>query len=382
LRKRRSTVRQPVMAADPRRSVVKFIVMLALVGAGVVAMIFFGFPLIEDLVRGVDPSLRYQPQVEAEYVEDEVEEADATLVPTEVYLSDFKIKNEPYIYDNKMVFTSQRDRTGAFQLDTAVLYDMETETSEVLEGIEKKYDNLLSPVMSDNIIILLDSRAAGGGRIIGYDLDTDEQFLVKEYAYAMPKLSVAGDLLCFMQWAGDAAQRLYLYDITTREEATIKLFETEIGNSAADISMDDMVWSEYGSDGSGTFKRIVFEGDTSRYENYEFGNKVFEPKTNGKDVIFATERDIVSGSLMLSTNGGSPVKIAENVINYDLGNGYIAYTKEDKVYVHYTNAQDAIVMTSDIAQNILASVSGNVFCYYDITDIDLLDEVVLYAYAS
>lgn len=375
-------MRQPVMAADPRKAMVRLVVAIALVAVGVVLMILFGFPLIEDLVKGVDPSLRYQPQVEAEFVEDEEEYENVTLTPNEVYISEFKIKNEPYIYNNKMVFTSQQDRTGAFQLDVLVMYDMEEGTSEVIEGVEKKYDNLLSPVMSGNMIILIDSRAAGGGRIIGYDLEKEEQFLVKEYAYALPRLSVAGDLLCFMQWAGDSVQRLYLYDIKTREAATVKLFDTEIGNSTADISLYDMVWSEYGDDGSGTLKRIVFDGDTSRYEHYEFGDRVYEPRTNGKDIIFATEKDIVSGSLMLSTNGGQPVKIAENVINYDLGNDYIVYTKDDKVHIQYTNAQDAVVLTSDIAQNVLASANGNVFCYYDITDIELLDEVVLYVYAS
>lgn len=382
--RRRGTLRRPVaMKPSPgHTSLIKFILVIALAGVGVVLMILFGFPLIEDLVNGVDPSLRYKKQVEADFVEAPEDVGEVLLAPQEVFLSEYKIKNEPYIDGEKMVFTTQHERSGSFQLDAVVLYDLVTGEDEVLD-IEKKYTSLMNPVMSGGTIILVDSNVLGGGRIIGYDTYTGEQFLVKEYAYAIPRLSLEGDYLVFMQWAGESTQRLYMYNIRTHEPVTIKLFETEIGNSSADVSEDDIVWAEYDENGNGVLKRLsLSEEGASKYENYDFGNKVFEPRTNGKDIIFATEKDIISGSLMLSTNGGQPVKIADNVINYELGDGFFAYTKDNKVHVQYTNAQDSITLTSDIANNVLASVNGNALCYYDITDIELLDEVVLYAFAS
>jgi hypothetical protein len=107
----------------------------------------------------------------------------------------------------------------------------------------------------------------GGGRIVGYDLINNEQFLIKEYGYAIPSISLDGDLLTFMQWAGDELQRLYVYNVRTREAVTVKLFDTGVGNSAADVSGSDIVWSEYseGQSGgvSGTLKRISLADWTS-----------------------------------------------------------------------------------------------------------------------
>ena len=130
---------------------------------------------------------------------------------------------------------------------------------------------------------------------------------------------------------------------------------------------------------SGIFKRIVLDNGSSRYEHYDFGNNVFEPKTNGRDIVFATEKRISSGDLMLSAGGGTPVKIAENVLNYDLGDTFVAYTKDEKIYICFTNQQKTLILTSEISKNLLVSANGGGITFYDITDGVLADEVVMYA---
>lgn len=383
---RRSTVRQPVATSRVRlwhtTELLKLIIIIAAIAGGVLAMILFGFPLIEDLIKGVDPGLRYQKKVESDFVVQQEVETGKTLQPVEMYIKEYKIKNDPYIDGTRIVFTTQHEKSDHFQMDGVVLYDTQSETYELL-GITKAYDNLLSPVMSGDMIVLIDSRVDGGGRIIAYDIAKKEQFTIKEFAYAMPELSLSGNKLAFMQWAGETTQRLYVYDVSTREAATVKLFDTARGNSPADISQNDLVWAEYDAAGNGQLKRIEFVDGVAKYANYEnFGNNVFEPRTNGEDIVFATQRDIVSGSLMLSIKGAEPMKIAEGVLSYDIGDGYVVYTKDNKIHVVYTNAQETTVLTSDIAEQMLACANGKAFCYYDITDMNLLDEVVWYAYAA
>ncbi len=385
--RRKGTVRRPVAGANIRFSnawpVIKLIIVIACVSVGVLVMILHGFPLIEDLIKGVDPSLRYQPKVEKEFSLKTGKSQPEKYEIKEMYISDIKTKNDPYIAGEKIIFTTRTDTEGVFRLDSVGIYDAATEAVTMLPNVEKKYDNLLNPLLSGNIAVWVDSMIDGGGRIVGYDLTTNQQFVIKEYGYAIPALSLDGDLLTFMQWAGDALQRFYVYNVRTREAVTVKLYETEIGNSATDVSASDIVWSEYKQESSGrvsgTLKRIVLEDGTSRYEHYNFGDNVFEPKTNGKDIVYATDKNITGGDLMLSVGGGQPVKIAENVLNYDLGDTFVAYTKDDKIHVCFTNQQKTLVLTSDIAKNLLVSTNGNGITFYDITDGVLVDEVVMYA---
>ena len=73
----------------------RIILLIAGIAAGVLAIIFFGFPLVEDLIKGVDPSLRYQPKVEASFsLEDE--DAPKAIKSEEMYFDiKYQLKNAP-----------------------------------------------------------------------------------------------------------------------------------------------------------------------------------------------------------------------------------------------------------------------------------------------
>ncbi len=395
-----TTVRRPMGLSRIKRSdmwlKLRIGILITAVSAGVLAVILFGFPLIEDLIKGVDPSLRYQPKVESNFIEQEQAPEKEEIKVNEIYFggddkigSKILLKNEPYLDNKRIIFTTELVKSEVTKLDSVVLYDTQTETQTVLPNVEKKYDNLLSPMLSGNIAVWIDSLegAGGGGRIVGYDLDTNEQFEIKEYAYAMPKLSIAGDYLAFMQRAGEKTQRLYVYNIKTREAATVKLFEDTAGNSDADISLNDMVWAEKIVKKDGTaesiLKRIVFENGVGKYDNYDFGKEVYHPKTNGRDIVFSTSENGLEGSLMLSVGGNAPAKIAEGALNYDIGNNYVVYTKDDAIVLCYTDMQRTDKITGDITKNLLASANGNAICFYDITDKkDVLNEIVKYAFVN
>ncbi len=384
-----TTVRQPMMLSRIKRSNFwarfRIILLVAGIAAGILAVIFFGFPLVEDLIKGVDPSLRYQPKVEASFTHEE-ESVPQSIESAELYFDKkYQLKNEPYIDGDQIIFTTQAQKGVSQNLDGVVVYNTQTGEERLLENTEKKYDNFICPVLSGNIAVFLDSMEAGGGRILGYDLETGEQFLIKEYAYAPPHLSMSGDLLAFMQWAGEETQRLYVYNVQTREPATVKLYEAAAGNSDVDISDSDMVWAEKDGKGNSVLKRVVFRSDgTSEFENYNFGNAVYGPKTNGRQIVYKTEENSISGTLMISTEGGEPTKLAEGVFDYEIGDNFVAYSKDGQIYVAYTNAADTVQLTNEITRNLLASANGNGVCYYDITDKStenaVLDEVVQYAY--
>ncbi len=378
-------VRRNIDSAHLRRytivRVVRLVAVIAAIAVGVWAAVTFGVPLVEDLINKVDPSERYRPKVQTNFSKVEIaKEEPEELIPKEIYLNEYKVKNDPFIDKERIIFTSRIENSNVFALDGVVLFDTTSEMASVLPNVEKKYDNLLSPVLSGNYAVWIDSKVGGGGRIVGYDILAQEQFLIKEFAYALPTLSIAGTKLAFMQWAGDALQRLYVYDLQTRQAVTARVYETKTGNGDVDISESDMVWGETTSDGRSILKRIAFEGNQSRFANYEFDMEVYAPKTNGRDLVFSTARNPQNGDLMLSGEGGTPIKITDGVTNYDIGDNFVAYTKDDKVSVVYTDSPTTETLTSDVAKNLLNCANGSGICYYDITDTAVSDEVVWYAY--
>ncbi len=337
----------------------------------------------------MDPSLRYQPKIEAKFEEEEAIKP-AAIESQEIYTDkEYRLKNEPYIDGDNIIFTTQEQRNSLGAMDGVAIFNTKTGETRLLEHVEKKYDQLVTPVLSGSIAVYIDSLKGGGGRILGYDLEKDEQFLIKEFAYAQPQLALSGDRLAFMQWAGETTQRIYVYDVKTREAATVRLYEDEsVRCSDVDISDNDLVWAEKDAKGNSVLKRVIFlEDGTSKYESYDLGNAVYRPKTNGKSIVFSTEEYSKAAPLMISTGGAAPTKLADGVFDYGIGDHFAAYTKNEQVYVAYTNSPETEQVTNEVTKNLLASVNQNGVCYYDTTDkevkkekISIVDDVVKYAY--
>jgi hypothetical protein len=99
--RRRGSVRRPVAVGNIRFSnawpFIKLIIVVACVSVGVLMMILYGFPLIEDLIKGVDPSLRYQPKVEKEFSLNSSKNKQEEYEVKEMYISDIKTKTIPIL---------------------------------------------------------------------------------------------------------------------------------------------------------------------------------------------------------------------------------------------------------------------------------------------
>ncbi len=61
-------------------------------------------------------------------------------------------------------------------------------------------------------------------------------------------------------------------------------------------------------------------------------------------------KDTASCTLMMSTEGGEPTKLAEGVFDYDIGDNFVAYSKGGQVYVAYTNATDTVQLTNEVTR--------------------------------
>ena len=84
---------------------------------------------------------------------------------------------------------------------------------------------------------------------------------------------------------------------------------------------------------------------------------------------------------MLSMGGGNAgADCAEpGAIMYDIGDDYVVYMKDQKIYVYgMDSSMQTKELTSEATRGILASVNGNKVCFYDTTDEAGAIEIVRY----
>ena len=59
--------------------------------------------------------------------------------------------------------------------------------------------------------------------------------------------------------------------------------------------------------------------------------------------------------------------ISKDVVNFDMGSGFIAYTKDDGVYAYRFRDNTNYKLNSDISRAYLCSAEGNMVCFMDVT---------------
>ena len=292
--------------------------------------------------------------------------------------------NDPYIYGDEIVFSTGEADQLSPEIKTIAVYNMTTgETTEIPE-ITKQNNSLFEPKINENYIVYLDCKSEYGGAVCGYDRNTKEIFIMRDYLYGKPKVSLVGDYALWMQQTGNATDKLYLYCLPTRETTVIEVFvNTPFSISAPYMSDEAIIYVQPdgeslildGSSASMTAQICIIplkeNGDNERVLFYP-DTDVYDPVISGDYVLFLDSNRDDQSRLMLCEKQGdtysAPVAIAQGVLNYRLGDGFVAYTQEDAVYVYYFGDQSSGRVSSDTTRALLSSVNEKEIIWYDITD--------------
>jgi len=306
--------------------------------------------------------------------------------------------NDPYVFGNEAVFsTGQADQTSP-AVDTIALYDLTTKQTTYIDGIKKKYATLFEPKMNEKYIVYLDCKDEYGGAVCCYDRKTNESFVMREYVYGKPKVSLSGDYALWLQQTNKGSNtlgtdRLYLYHLPTRETVEIEIFSNTIFSYSSPYMSDSAIVYAQASgesqvlDGSSASTDaeicvipLVQGGDAQR-TLFVPGVNVNDPKISDDSIVFV-DSYADSNKLYVCTKQGdtysAPAVIAENIINFDVGSGYAVYTKDEAVYIYYFADQSTGRLTSESSRALLASACGKNVAWYDITDLSGAN-VVFYA---
>ena len=111
---------------------------------------------------------------------------------------------------------------------------------------------------------------------------------------------------------------------------------------------------------------------------YDWGRYVYSPKKDGNYIAFLSSATGATDNIYLSEKGDTPTLLVEDVVNYDMGDGFLAYTKGGSVYVYVFDNGKTYRLNTQISKGLLADVNGKEVCWYDVTDTKDVD-VVKYA---
>ena len=282
--------------------------------------------------------------------------------------------NYPYAFGNEIIYSSRRNGKGGFK--RLIIYTID-KASEKEYTVSVKYNNINGLVMNSDYIAFLDSSETGGGRICVVDRSTGEQKSVKDYAYAMPKLVLVGNKLVFMQQAGTSTDRLYIYDMDTGESVCAKVFEGTVGlNGGVSADGNSIMYSVlyYEDD---VLKSHITEIDlsTGTETSYDSERYAYAPQKNNGRIVFLSSASGGPDDLYISENGETPYLLESDVTNMQVGEGFVAYTKDDVIYAYVFQTGRRYKLSKDISKGLLQMVNGSIVLWYDVTsylDVDAI----------
>ncbi len=292
--------------------------------------------------------------------------------------------NDPYIYGQEAVFSTGQTGEATPDINKIAIYNLDTQETAEVAGITKKYATLFEPKMNDKYIVYLDCKDEYGGAVCGFDRATGESFVMREYAYGKPKVSVSGEYALWLQQTSKGTDRLILYHLPTRETEEIEIFvNTPFALSSPYMSDSAIVYAQpkqessllVGSSNTTEAEICVIplvQGGDQQRTLFLPGVSVLDPKISGDNIVFVdTYAD--ANKLYLCTKQGdtysAPVVLAENVVNYDVGDGYVVYTKDEAVFIYYFADQSSGRLTAESKRVLLSSACGKNVAWYDITDL-------------
>lgn len=326
-------------------------------------------------------------------------EATATPVPTPKAKADMsegaeelaienKSVNDPYVYGREVVFSTGDAAQVSPALDTISIYNLDTKTAEKVAEITLKNTSLFEPRINDKFIVYLDCKSEFGGAVCGYDRETKEAFVMREYLFGKPKVTLSGEYALWLQQTNKGTDKLYLYHLPTKETVVIEELvnpdSVRFSTSAAYMSDDAIVFVEP-KDETKVLERSsaseeaeirvipLKEGGDQQSILFLPGTYAYDPMIDGDYLVFLNGPRDDASALMLSTRTGdtfsAPVVLAESVLNYAVGDGFVAYTKDDAVWIYYFADGSTGRLSGESTRALLSSANGKDVVWYDITDI-------------
>lgn len=282
---------------------------------------------------------------------------------------DYKWFGDPYFYDGKMLFTGGELVDGNALMHALLRFDPVTRTAEKLP-LQPQNAHFLYPKCNDTWLVYLDAKLDGGGAVMAVDLTKQPlaPVKVKDVYTGIPEVMLDGSYIAWIDRTGTRMDKLFVCDLTTMESTTLAMFSnSSYGQSLPSLRDGLLLWADTdsGSGETSTVRSIRINASTS--ESYSPGTYVHDPQGDGHYTVWLDDHHAEGTKLYYCINGGTAQMIAGNVVQCGLGDGFVAYSKEDAIYAFVFDNKQTYRITSTNEVAMFLGVSENYVTWMDVT---------------
>lgn len=293
---------------------------------------------------------------------------------------------KPYCYGNKIICSAGKLVNGKSLMVSLLEYDIASETVKKLD-IESKNGQLLNPVFNDSWLIYLDGNTSnGGGDICVIDLKSGSMTptVIKTVYVCQPEFKLDGDYFTWLERTGTSKDKIFVCHIPSGETTVIRSFtQSGYGTSMPFIHNGKIIWADDDN--------IAHEGgrisSALKYVNISDGEIVdllpdayiHDPECNSNYYAWLDSAHAENASLYVYNGYDAPVVIDTGVVEFGVSDDYIAYGKNDAVWVYLFSDGSIYRITPEREAAQFLGVSGGYIMWMDVTsrDRDIIRYVAL-----
>ena len=308
-----------------------------------------------------------------------IENANMNDVVRSVTVTDsaFQWFSDGYVYGETLLFTAGEIVNGDAFMTALFQVSVKENASTTAQRINiiLENDHVMYPVFNDTWLVYLDAKASGGGKILcaKYGGDYGSPALVKEVYTGYPALFLSGDYLAWTERTGTSMDKLYVCDLRTMETSTVQTFSknTYYGVSKPYLCDGKLVWADVDTEnanGGITSQIAVLDIETGEFLSYKPDMFVHDPKANKNGVLaWLTGNHGPDSDLYVSYDMNDPVLIAKDVVDFCVDDDFIAYQKDENVFVYILSTQTEYQLNRKGQCVQITGASGGCVTWSDVT---------------
>ncbi|MGI5899063.1 MAG: hypothetical protein ACOX8S_03960 [Christensenellales bacterium] len=301
--------------------------------------------------------------------------------------------NLPGMIYGEMVYSAGTGTARLPVLKDLFFYDMESGEETKIAEASVKNGEIFETVLSQRWFVYIDTNQSGSNQICYIDRfsENPEVMLVKETAYALPKLRLYDDYLVWIEQTDQGTDEVWFFELGTADNFPVTTLTdaNTYGVSAPSIHGPEIIWAAPDPDQTPEERALgeksaiyvcdirELGADEVIYEYFSADMYVHEPITNGEAWAWIDKNWAPDNGLYFKyRNGSNVIQVSQGVTSYAFGDDILVYAKNMQIWVYFYKTNTYARLTAPDEEAMLPVVSGRHVVWYDLSGDTSVDKLV------
>lgn len=286
--------------------------------------------------------------------------------------SEYRWFGDPYFYKGVMAISAGKLVDSNAVLQDLYLYQPDTRTAEQVH-ITLENAHFMFPKFNDKWLVYLDARLDGGGYLMACDRTASalKPVVIKQVYTGQPEPMLDGNYVAWTERTGTRMDKLFVCDLTTMETTTLNMFSNSVyGQSLPSLRDGLLCWADAGSATDADASTGIINTmrlSSSTVHTYSPGTYVHDPESDGTYTAWLDSHHGPGCTLYYSKNDTEPVKVAQDVVEFGLGSHFLAFSREEAIWVYMFDNQRTYRVSSDQEKAQFLGLSDDKVIWMDVT---------------